>query len=312
MAIEAEEAAMDSVVVTGASSGIGRATALMMAANGWRVFAGVRTDAAMADLLAAADRVGAGARLTAVRLDVANEHDIATARDLVAEQVGELTGIVNNAGTTVPCPFEYLPMDVYRRQVEVNLTGAVAVTSAFLPLLRRPGGRIVSVSSPAALVAIPFMTTYVISKLGLEGISGVLRKELGPSGIHVAVIEPGLIATDMKDKLRRDTDELLAGLPEDAIVQYGQSIRAVSESIAREAERGADPAVVARAIRHALTAPRPRNRYLAGPKARRLMLAARFLPDRAIDRVVARLLNVPAAPRPAARPLAPGPVAARR
>jgi NAD(P)-dependent dehydrogenase (short-subunit alcohol dehydrogenase family) len=283
-----------SVVVTGASTGIGRACALMMARRGWRVYAGVRSDAAASDLSAAAS--AAGAALTTVRLDVTDHEDIERAAELVAGEVAEsgLTGLVNNAGTTIPCPMEFLSMADFRAQLEVNLTGHVAVTKAFLPLLRRPGGRIVNVSSPGAKIAAPFMAPYVAAKSGLEGLSGVLRVELAPVGIDVAIIEPGFVATTMRDKLRRDTDAVLAGMPSDGVDRYGGAMRAVMENVAAEAARGAPADVVADAIRHALTARRPRVRYPAGPGARRVLLVARLLPDRLRDRIIARMLRLPA------------------
>ncbi|HET6745612.1 MAG TPA: SDR family NAD(P)-dependent oxidoreductase, partial [Candidatus Limnocylindria bacterium] len=148
-------------VVTGASTGIGRACALMLARRGWRVYTGVRTENAAEEL-----RAAGGALVVPVRLDVTEETDIAAARDLVAGELdaGGLVGLVNNAGTTIPCPVEYLPLDDFRRQLEINLTGHLAVTQAFLPLLRRPGGRIVNISSPGAKIAAPFMAPYVAAK----------------------------------------------------------------------------------------------------------------------------------------------------
>jgi NAD(P)-dependent dehydrogenase (short-subunit alcohol dehydrogenase family) len=287
-----------SIVVTGASTGIGRACALMMAGLGWRVYAGVRSDAAASELSAAAD----GTALTPLRLDITDDEDVARASERVAGEVGGggLTGLVNNAGTTIPCPLEFLSMVDFRAQLDVNLTGHVAVTKAFLPLLRRPGGRIVNVSSPGAKIGAPFMAPYVAAKSGLEGLSAVLRVELAPVGIDVAIIEPGFVSTTMRDKLRRDTDAVLAGMPADGVDRYGGALRAVMENVAAEAARGAPPDVVAEAIRHALTARRPRVRYPAGPGARRVLLVARLVPDRLRDRLIARMLKLPA-------PFGPGP-----
>jgi NAD(P)-dependent dehydrogenase (short-subunit alcohol dehydrogenase family) len=278
-------------VVTGASTGIGRACALMLAGHGWRVYAGVRTDSAAEELRAAAG----SATVVPVRLDVTEETDIAAVRDRVAGELnaGGLAGLVNNAGTTIPCPVEYLPLADFRRQLEINLTGHLAVTQAFLPLLRRPGGRIVNISSPGAKIAPPFMAPYVAAKSGLEGISGVLRHELRHAGIDVAVIEPGYVSTGMRHKLSRDTDAVLAALPAKAVDRYGAALRAVMAGVVEEAAHGADPDVVARAILHALTSPRPRTRYPAGPRAGRMLLLARLLPDRLLDRLVARMIKLP-------------------
>jgi NAD(P)-dependent dehydrogenase (short-subunit alcohol dehydrogenase family) len=230
-----------------------------------------------------------------VRLDVTEETDIAAARDLVAGELdaGGLVGLVNNAGTTIPCPVEYLPLDDFRRQLEINLTGHLAVTQAFLPLLRRPGGRIVNISSPGAKIAAPFMAPYVAAKSGLEGISGVLRHELRHAGIDVAIIEPGYVSTGMRHKLSRDTDAVLAKLPANAVDRYGAALRAVMAGVVEEAAHGADPDVVARTILCALTSRTPRTRYPAGPRAGRLLLLARLLPDRVLDRLVARMIKLP-------------------
>ena len=263
----------------------------MLAGRGWRVYAGVRTENAADELRAAAGND----MVVPVRLDVTDEADIAAARELVAGELntGDLVGLVNNAGTTIPCPVEYLTLDDFRRQLEINLTGHLAVTQAFLPLLRRPGGRIVNVSSPGAKIAAPFMAPYVAAKSGLEGISGVLRHELRHAGIDVAIIEPGYVSTGMRHKLSRDTDTVLAKLPANAVDRYGAALRTVMAGIVEEAAHGADPDVVARAILHALTSPRPRTRYPAGPRAGRMLLLARLLPDRVLDRLVARMINLP-------------------
>jgi NAD(P)-dependent dehydrogenase (short-subunit alcohol dehydrogenase family) len=263
----------------------------MLAGRGWRVYAGVRTEHAADELRAAAG----DNRVVPVRLDVTEEADIAAAHDLVAGELntGDLVGLVNNAGTTIPCPVEYLTLDDFRRQLEINLTGHLAVTQAFLPLLRRPGGRIVNVSSPGAKIAAPFMAPYVAAKSALEGISGVLRHELRHAGIDVAIIEPGYVSTGMRHKLSRDTDTVLAELPADAVDRYGAALRTVMAGIVEEAAHGADPDVVARAILHALTSPRPRTRYPAGPRAGRMLLLARLLPDRVLDRLVARMIKLP-------------------
>jgi NAD(P)-dependent dehydrogenase (short-subunit alcohol dehydrogenase family) len=269
--------------VTGASTGIGRAAALMMARRGWRVYAGVRTERPE---LSEVDGI------TPIRLDITDADDIAKARDRVERECGELTGLVNNAGTTLPCPVEYLPLDRFREQIEVNLIGHVAVIQAFLPLLPRPGGRIVSVSSPGAKIGAPFMAGYVAAKSGLEGVSAVLRNELRRDGIGVSIIEPGYVATTMRHKLERDTETILAGLPDAGRAKYGRALKSVMDGVVREASHGADPDVVAEAIHTALTARSPRTRYPAGPRAGRILLLARLLPDKVLDRLIARMIRI--------------------
>lgn len=267
---------MRTVVVTGASSGIGRAVALMLDRHGFRVFAGVRRPEDGKALTEAASE-----RLTPIHLDVTAVGDIGA---LVGDGVH---GVVNNAGTNAPCPAEHLPLAEFRRHLEVNLVGPLAVTQALLPRLRRPGGRIVNVSSPAGRLPVPLMGAYSASKHGLVGLSGVLRAELGPSGVHVSVVVPGLVATAMGDRMRRDIE----ALPEEAFVHYGSALRALAASASRVATRGAHPDVVARAVLHALASARPRTYYPAGPGTRRLMLLAKLLPDRAVTRLITHRLG---------------------
>jgi len=280
---------MRAVVITGASTGIGRACALTLDRRGFHVFAGVRKDEDGQAL-----RGAASDRLVPVHMDVTDGESILGARDLVAERVGAagLAGLVNNAGTTLPCPVEYLPLEQFRRQLEVNLTGHLAVIQALLPLLRSGRGRIVNVSSVGGKVAGPLMAPYVAAKYGMEGLSDTLRLELGWSGMHVAVIEPGLISTAMGGKLQRDTEATLRGLPEDGRLRYRRPLEAMAATISKEAANGSPPEVVARAVAHALTSRKPRTRYPVGVGARRLLLLRRVLPDRWMDRVFLRTLGV--------------------
>jgi NAD(P)-dependent dehydrogenase (short-subunit alcohol dehydrogenase family) len=178
------------VVVTGASSGIGEACARRLAGLGFQVFAGVRK-AEDGDRLAS-EIPG----VTPLRIDVVDAESIAAAARTVEETAAGrgLAGLVNNAGVAVPAPIEHQPIDDFRRQIEVNLIGQVAVTQAFLPQLRAARGRIVNVSSIGGKVAVPLLGAYAASKFGLEGFSDTLRRELRPWGIEVSVIEPGTIA----------------------------------------------------------------------------------------------------------------------
>jgi NAD(P)-dependent dehydrogenase (short-subunit alcohol dehydrogenase family) len=283
-----------SVIITGASTGIGRACALLLDRKGFRVFAGVRKDADGAALKRAASGT-----LTPVFIDVTDKASIAAVAKQVADAVGEtgLAGLVNNAGTTLPCPVEYLAIDDFRRQLEVNLVGPLAVTQAVLPLLLHGGGRVVNVTSGAGKAGVPLMAPYVAAKHGLEGLSDVLRLEFGPLGIHVAVIEPGFVATAMRGKLEHDTDEVIRMLPDEGRARYGARLSALAESISTHAAQGSDPNVVAQAVLHALTSHRPRTRYPVGAGAKRTLLLRRVLPDRQFDRVI---LAVSRASRPEA------------
>jgi len=274
---------MGAVVITGTSTGIGRACALTLDAMGMQVYAGVRRRQD-ADAL----RSAGSSRLTPIIVDVTDAESIRAAQDLVAEQVGAagLAGLVNNAGTTVPCPAEYLPLDVFRRQLEINLTGHLAVIQAFLPLLHRAHGRIVNVSSVGGRVGAPLMACYAAAKHGLEGLSDSLRLELGPLGIQVSVIEPGFIASAMPGKLQQDAGAWLAHLPEKGRDAYGRQLTAMAARVSREATTGSAPEVVAGAVAHALTSRRPRTRYPVGAGAKLLLTLRRVLADRWMDRIV--------------------------
>jgi NAD(P)-dependent dehydrogenase (short-subunit alcohol dehydrogenase family) len=205
-----------------------------------------------------------------------------------------LAGLVNNAGTTVPCPLEYLPLDTLREQLEVNLVGHVAMTQAFLPQLRRSRGRIVNISSLAGRLPVPVMGSYTGAKHAMEGLSGSLRLELAGSGVRVSVVEPGDIRTSMSGKLHRDVTAAMSSLPDEGVRRYSALMQGVEAAIGAGAEGGAPPEVVAEAVAHALTAHRPRIRYQVGPRSRRMTMLARVLPDRLLDGMLQRTF----APRP--------------
>jgi NAD(P)-dependent dehydrogenase (short-subunit alcohol dehydrogenase family) len=270
------------VVVTGASTGIGEATAQHLKALGFEVHAGVRK-AEDAERL----RLAGLAPLT---LDVTDSQSIAAARSELGD--GAIAGLVNNAGVAVSGPVEFVPIEELRRQLEVNLIGQVAVTQAFLPLLRKGRGRIVNVSSIGGRVALPLMSPYNASKFGLEAVSDSLRRELRGQGIEVVLIEPGGVKTPIWRKGNSAADELLASAPPEAERLYGDlitSLRAEADKIDRE--RGLPPQAIAKVIGEALTARRPRTRYLVGRDAKLRARAAALLPDRAMDAVIGRALS---------------------
>lgn len=276
------------VVVTGASTGIGRATALHLKSLGFVVHAGVRRDA---DADALAREAGAGLRPLLV--DVTDAQQVAAAAGAVAEAAGSagLWGLVNNAGVAVPGPLEFLPLDDWRRQLEVNLTGQVLVTQALLGQLRAARGRIVNVTSIGGLIAFPFMAAYHAAKFGLEAVTDSLRRELRPWGIHVCAVEPGSVATKIWERGQETSERVRAGLPAQADQLYGTALDSY-EAVARQTgERGIDPIEVARVIEHALTARRPRTRYLVGRDAKLQARLAKVLPDRVLDSIIAREMS---------------------
>ena len=270
------------VLVTGASSGIGEAAALHLRELGFDAVAAVRKDED-------AERLAASG-LRTVRLDVTDVNSIAAARHELGD--GPLAGLVNNAGVAVAAPLEFLPLDQLRHQLEVNLIGQLAVTQRFLPALRAARGRIVNVSSIGGRVALPLVGAYHASKFALEAISDTLRRELLSQGVDVIVIEPGGVKTPIWRKGDELATELTADLPPEGHALYGDLIAAIRQQTTKIAtETGIEPRVVAEAIGHALTARRPRARYLVGRDAKMRAPAAAVLPDRLMDRIVARTLR---------------------
>lgn len=278
------------VVVTGASTGIGRATAVDLASRGFDVFAGVRREADGDSV--AAESSGA---VTPVILDVTDAATIDGATLRVTDAVGDggLRGLVNNAGIAEPAPLEIMPIDALRRQLEVNVVGQVAVTQAFLPLIRSARGRVVNISSVGGRVASPALGAYAASKFAIEAPSDSLRMELYPWGIHVSVIEPGSFGTEIWRRGGEAADSTIERIPDEKRRLYADLIAAVRRLARRTEQRGRPPDAVVRAIVHALTASRPRTRYVVGTDARIQMTLARLLPDRAYDALVRRMLRPP-------------------
>ncbi|MFC7400147.1 SDR family oxidoreductase [Chelatococcus sp. GCM10030263] len=291
-------AASKSVLVTGASSGIGRATALRLAAEGMQVFAACRK-ASDGEALASEAKPGT---LTPVLMDVTSADSIAACRERIAAAAdGGLDGLVNNAGVGTSGPMEALPLDTVRAAFEVNLFGQLAVIQAFLPLLHPRRGRIVNLGSVGARITIPFGGVLCGSKAAFESFSDALRLELHPLGLHVSIIRPGSIHTPAVAKTLGGVDEAIAGWPEAARTRYGAMFRSfTARAVARE-EAGSPPEVVAEAILHALTAATPRTRYAVGKDARALSLLPRLLPDGLLDRIRLKMLGLPTAFGPAAR-----------
>ena len=281
------------VVVTGASTGIGEACALRLDKAGWRVFAGVRKDADGQRLKAQASD-----RLTPITLDVTDQAQIDAAAKTVADAVGAagLQGVVNNAGVSVNGPLEYLTSDDLRKQLEVNVIGQIAVTRTFLEQIRQGRGRIVFIGSVSGKMATPFLGPYCASKHAMEALSDSLRQELRPWRIDVALVEPGNIATPIWQKGLAEADEQERNLPEEAIMRYGKAINALRDA-ARKCEGAGIPADrVAKVVEHALTSGRPRTRYIVGFDATVQRILSAVVPDRTLDRLVAMQLKLPNKP----------------
>ena len=277
------------VVVTGASTGIGRACALRLDRLGFQVFAGVRKDADGRTL-----KKKARGNLTPVRLDVTDDAAITAAAETVGNAVGEegLLGLVNNAGIVLPGPLEFLPLGDLRSQMEVNVIGQVAVTQAFLPLLRKGTGRIVNIGSIGGRMAAPFLGAYNASKFAMEALTDSLRMELRPWGISVSIIEPGSIDTRLWEKGQNAGDVLLGKMPPHGRELYDPAVDAVRQAAEKNAQGAIPPSAVAKAVVHALTAEKPKTRYVVGTDARIQAVVARLVPDGMKDWLVTREMGL--------------------
>jgi NAD(P)-dependent dehydrogenase (short-subunit alcohol dehydrogenase family) len=278
------------VVITGASTGIGRACALELDRRGFRVFAGVRSDAAAGQL-----RAEASSRLTPVSIDVTIGDMIAAAAKTVADAVGDagLAGLVNNAGVAVSGPLELTSIDELRRQLEVNVIGQVAVTQAFLPLLRKAKGRIVNMSSINGGLAPPYMSPYSASKFALEAITDALRLELRRFGIRVSAVEPGAITTPIWEKAVTAADHLADNVDPAAMALYDADLTAMRKLVDHLVRSASPVERVVKAVVHALTARRPKAHYYLGWSVQSCFTSLRILPDCLRDWIVRKTIGLP-------------------
>jgi NAD(P)-dependent dehydrogenase (short-subunit alcohol dehydrogenase family) len=275
--------ASGTVVITGASTGIGRASALRLARAGFDVLAGVRREEDGAAL-----RADDG-RIEPVLVDVTDAGQIAA----LAERVGgaPLAGLVNNAGIAVAGPLEGVPLDEVRRQYEVNVFGLLAVTQALLEPIRAGRGRIVNVGSIGGRINTPFVGPYSSSKAAVRSLSASLRRELRPWGIQVALVEPGALDTPIWRKGEEGAQETIAELPERVRTLYARPLGALVAATRKIAASAASPDDAAQAIEHALTAERPRTLYTVGRRARLQGALHSALPARTFDALVARAMK---------------------
>lgn len=267
--------------ITGASRGIGRATALLLDVHGYQVFAGVRSQRD-ADAL----RATASERLQPVLFDLLDARSIETAVVYVLPQLEPhgLHMLINNAGLAVPSPVEFIPSHDLRYQFEVNVFGTIILTQALIPALRRGRGRIINVSSIAGRVTAPMLGAYSASKFALEALTDALRLELYPWGIQVVSIQPGVIRTDFGASALQRADALLPRLPDQIHKLYGETI-ASERKRATQSRQGIPPETVAEVILKAAQARHPRTRYLVGRDARLIAFLRAILPDTLVDRL---------------------------
>lgn len=276
---------MGSFVVTGASSGIGAAIVADLDRRGHDVYAGVRSDAAAADLERRSSR-----RVVPLRLDITDEDQVRAAAEVVRSKVGRygLDGLVNNAGIALGGPVEFLPLDEWRDQFEVNVFGQVAVTQQLVAPLRTARGRIVFIGSVAGMVSSPFGAPYGASKHAIAAVAQSLRAELAPWRIHVSLVEPGAVGTAIWEKGSRTVDRVTELVGDAAMELYGPAIERLDGEIAKIATKAPGPDKVVAATAHALFDGRPRPRYAAGLDARFVAAGVRLLPERALNGLLER------------------------
>jgi NAD(P)-dependent dehydrogenase (short-subunit alcohol dehydrogenase family) len=272
------------VVITGASTGIGRASALHLDKTGFQVFAGVRKRADAESLMRESS-----SRLVPIIIDVADQASVSEASRVVGKTVGTkgLSGLVNNAGITISCPIEFFPLDQALKQLNVNLVGHIAVMQAFLPLIRKGYGRIVNIGSIGGVQATPTMGLYDASKAGMHALTDALRMELSPWGIPVILVIPGNIATPIWTKMQNS----VLGLSGAARELYGPMVNAIDRSVKKMAGRGISPGVVAGIVLKALTVEKPKARYMAGPDAVVQVIMSKLLCDKMRDGLVMKVLG---------------------
>jgi NAD(P)-dependent dehydrogenase (short-subunit alcohol dehydrogenase family) len=278
-----------SVLITGASTGIGKACALHLSALGYRVFAGVRQAKDEKNLTSESSD-----DLTPVYLDVTNADSINEAKDTLRTQLGDrgLDALINNAGIAITGPLEFIALEELRRQFEVNVVGQLAVIQACLDMIRKAGGRIINISSFSGQVALPFLGPYASSKFALEAISDALRVELRPWGIPVILIEPGRIATPIWEKSLAKADENVQSLPAEGKELYGSIIEYARQSMMKPSRSMLKVEEVAEVVEQALTTKKPKPRYAIGRKTSQRILLFKLLPTRVRDRLMASRMGM--------------------
>jgi NAD(P)-dependent dehydrogenase (short-subunit alcohol dehydrogenase family) len=280
---------MKEVVITGVSTGIGYDAARFLVGQGWRVFGSVRRPEDAQRLQAEL-----GELFRPLFFDVTNHQAVQAAAAQVAEAVGQngLWGLVNNAGVAVPGPLMHLPLEEFRRQMEINVVGTLAATQAFLPLLgarkdaAHPPGRIVNISSVSGRVTYPFLGPYAASKHALEALSDALRRELMIYGVDVIVIQPASVRTPIWDKAGEMDLSLYAD------TDYLDILGPMQKTLVKQGQTGVPVERVTEAIWQALTAERPKTRYVIPRKWLTGWILPRWLPDRWFDRIIAKRLGI--------------------
>jgi NAD(P)-dependent dehydrogenase (short-subunit alcohol dehydrogenase family) len=276
-----------SVLVTGASTGIGWATSLALVEKGWRVFSAVRKEADGKKLTEASS-----GKITPVIMDIVDYESVKRGAREIEKALGGagLDALFNNAGISVQGPLEIIPIELFEQQIRVNVFGHVFVTQTFLPLLRKAQGRIVFTSSESGRMTLPLMAPYSASKFALEAAASALRIELRPWKIRVSTVELQTIKTPMWEKIDTSTEKLIASLPQQARDLYRDELKTLSVFPKWQAEMGISMKKAVRVIIRALSARSPKARYLVGYEARLLVYSHAITPTWMMDWFASKLL----------------------
>ncbi len=269
-----------SVVITGSSSGIGRACAIHLDRLGFKVFAGVRRKEDAEFLQSESSD-----RMTPVLLDVTDGASISAAFKLVEELSRDgLYGLVNNAGISLGGPLELVPVSDIRKVFDVNVVGMMAVTRQFIPLIRKAGGRVVNIGSAYGYFAVPGQSSYVASKHAAEGLTDSLRLEFSPFNVPVSIVEPGVVETEIWDKATDTYEDRCNFKDKDILELYSPLLELAKKKISQR--KGVEPGEVAKTVEHALTTKKPKHRYVVGRDAKIAALMKRLIPARLLDTLV--------------------------
>lgn len=281
-------------MITGASTGIGRATALRLAAEGYHVFATVRR----AEDGESLRREGASAadRITPVLMDVTVPQQVKQAAETIEAQLGGrgLDVLVNNAGVGYFQPLEFIALERFQHHLAVNTVGPLIVAQAMLPAVRRAGGRIVIIGSTAGWLTMPFGGSHAATKHAVVGLADALRQELAAWGIKVVLIEPATVRTNAFAKLEDDFAETMREMGPRGRAMYGEAFEKMTVKVMEVGAQGSDPGVIAKVVLRAVRASRPRLRYLAGKLAFATLLMAK-MPSGLIDSMQRSMFGLPKA-----------------
>ena len=273
------------ILVTGASTGIGWATSLELAEKGWRVFAAVRKEADAKKL-----REASSNKITPVIMDIVDYESVKRGAREIENALGGagLDALFNNAGISVQGPLEIIPIELFEQQIRVNVFGHIFVTQTFLPLIRKAQGRIVFTSSESGKITLPLMAPYSASKFALEAVANAFRIELRPWKIRVSSVELQTIKTPMWEKIDTSTEKLIASLPQQARDLYQNELKTLSVFPKWQAGMGISMKKAVRVIIRALSARSPKARYLVGYEARLLIYSHAITPTWMMDWIASK------------------------